>query len=215
MMKVFFNIHVGADLRVCPDAMEDTMYDPDRHYRHTFRLKDFNYSSNDMYFVTIVAQDRQCILGEISCGKLTLSHTGIMADKWINELPNKYPGILLDKYVVMPSHIHFVIIHVGADLCVCPDKEKEYIAPQLSQIIQWFKTMTTNEYIKGVKSGDYSPFDKRVWQRNYHEHIIKNYTELRAIQNYIKYNPIHWDNDKCNPQYGPYLAENTDDWANA
>ncbi len=73
----------------------------------------------------------------------------------------------------------------------------------LSQMIQWFKTMTTNEYIRGVKQLGWKPFNSRVWQRNYYEHIIRNETELDRITRYIESNPARWNDDKENPAHKP------------
>ena len=108
---------------------------------------------------------------------------------------------------------------VGADLCVCPDP---HIRPQsgarrdtvdgagahagahtgapLPRIVQWFKTMTTNEYIRGVKTLGWQPFPGRLWQRNYYEHIIRNNTSLNGIRQYIASNPAQWADDHENPE---------------
>jgi putative transposase len=113
---------------------------------------------------------------------------------------------------------------VGADLRVCPncaDKSSGAgifpvngggdVAPPLrpayemrpnaplSQMIQWFKTMTTNEYIRGVKQLGWKPFNGKLWQRNYYEHIIRNETELDRITRYIESNPARWMDDDENP----------------
>jgi REP element-mobilizing transposase RayT len=65
--------------------------------------------------------------------------------------------------------------------------------------MQWFKTMTTNEYINNVKNHNWPPFNKRLWQRNFYEHVIRNENELFKIQEYIKSNPLMWEKDKNNP----------------
>ena len=70
-------------------------------------------------------------------------------------------------------------------------------------MIQWFKTMTTNEYIRGVKQLGWKPFNGRVWQRNYYEHIIRNETELDRITRYIEANPTRWCDDRENPAHKP------------
>ncbi len=69
----------------------------------------------------------------------------------------------------------------------------------LQGIVQWFKTMTTNEYIQGVKQRGWPPFDRRLWQRNYYEHIIRNEEDREAIRHYILTNPLHWQSDRENP----------------
>ena len=73
-------------------------------------------------------------------------------------------------------------------------------APTLGDIMDWFKTMTTNEYIRGVKTLGWPPFDRRVWQRNYYEHIIRSEAELDRIRAYIANNPLKWALDMENPR---------------
>lgn len=91
---------------------------------------------------------------------------------------------------------------VEADLCVCPDTMGEHMVrgehtgSPLRKIIQWFKTMTTNEYIRRVKRDGWKPFDGKLWQRNYYEHIIRNEKELNQIREYILHNPLKWELDK-------------------
>ena len=77
----------------------------------------------------------------------------------------------------MHNHIHFILILDGSN-------------EPLSKIIQWFKSMTTNAYIKGVKSGEFLPFNKKLWQRNYYEHIIRDEKSLYEIRRYIQNNSI-------------------------
>ncbi|MGH2558284.1 MAG: transposase, partial [Thermomicrobiales bacterium] len=71
--------------------------------------------------------------------------------------------------------------------------------PSLSQIIQWFKSMTTNDYIRGVKVDGWPSFNKRLWQRNYHDHVIRNDRDLDRIRAYIEGNPARWPDDPENP----------------
>ncbi len=74
----------------------------------------------------------------------------------------------------------------------------EHIGSPLHRVIQWFKTMTTNEYIRGVKNLGWEPFDKNLWQRNYWEHIIRNENSYQNISNYIINNPSKWNEDVLN-----------------
>jgi len=110
---------------------------------------------------------------------------------------------------------------VGADLCVCPDTRGEHIGsplhkqqthclnsgnilkkqkPFLPRIIQWFKTMTTNEYIHMVKQNELPPFNKKLWQRGYYEHVIRNEDKLNSIREYVEINPLRWHLDGENPE---------------
>lgn len=150
------------------------------------------------------------------------NNAGKMIAKWWNELPNKFPSITADASIVMPNHFHGTIfIHdesVGADLHVGPGEHNDGLEmgehvgsplpgmprpdATLSQIVQWFKTMTTNEYIRGVKQTGWSPFPSRLWQRNYYEHIIRNQADYERIAGYIAANPSNWGKDEENPYRG-------------
>jgi REP element-mobilizing transposase RayT len=195
-------------------------YDPKIHHRRSIRLQGYDYSQLGAYFVTIVAQGRALLFGTIENGEMHLNDAGRMIVKWWNELPNKYPQIGLGAFVVMPNHFHGIIIintvpkPVGRDLRVSPLPEgatntgghagpPQPIPPQqpnapLSQMIQWFKTMTTNEYIRGVKELSWPRFDGKLWQRDYYEHIIRNADEANRIHLYIESNPSHWAEDEEN-----------------
>ena len=105
-----------------------------------------------------------------------------MIQSWLVELTHKFINIELDEFIIMPNHMHGIIVinNVGADLRVCPDinnddKDKgEHTGSPLHKIVQWFKTMTTNEYIRRIKLFDWHSFNGKLWQRNYYEHIIRN-----------------------------------------
>jgi REP element-mobilizing transposase RayT len=94
--------------------------------------------------------------------------------------------------------------NIRADLRVCPDTNNAYTNPikgehmgsPLHRVVQWFKTMTTNEYIRGVKTLGWQPFNGKLWQRNYYEHIIRNEQSYQNISNYIINNPAKWQDDK-------------------
>ena len=73
-------------------------------------------------------------------------------------------------------------------------------APTLGTVVQWFKTMTTNEYIRGVKQLGWTPFPGKLWQRNYYEHIVRSEKALTAIWQYIVDNPARWELDRYNPE---------------
>jgi len=118
---------------------------------------------------------------------MSLNQTGKMIVFWYNELENKFRGLRLIEMVIMPNHIHFIL-----------NKENENKEISLSTMIQWFKTMTTNAYIKGVKEGKFQAFDKKVWQRNYYEHIIRDESSYYKLIEYIKNNPKTWKEDSLN-----------------
>ena len=66
-------------------------------------------------------------------------------------------------------------------------------------MIAWFKSMTTNDYIRGVKTGGWRPFEHRLWQRTYYEHIVRGESDLESVRNYIMANPDKWPSDPENP----------------
>ncbi len=193
--------------------------------RNSYRLEDYDYSQEGCYFVTICAQARQCLFGEIIQGEMVLSEAGKMAARWWNETENKFPHLVLDEFVLMPNHIHSIVAIVGADLCVRPQREERlsdeyplgelqrqeknhqggHTGPPLQEIIQWFKTMTTNEYINEVKSGRFPLFKKRIWQRSFYDHVICNDDDLNSIREYIRNNPLQWALDEENPANQAHL----------
>ena len=192
----------------------------ENQHRRSLRLRGYDYSQAGGYYLTIVTQGRECLFGEIVGNDMVLNEAGKMVAKWWNELPGKFPSVTADACVVMPNHFHGVVfIHdttVGADLRVGPGdmgnqnvmgKGAHIGAPlqpmprpdaPLSQIVQWFKTMTTNEYIRGVKGMNWQPFIGKLWQRNYYEHIIRNEEDYERIFNYIVTNPVNWGEDEEN-----------------
>ena len=127
---------------------------------------------------------------------------------WWDKLPSKFQNIQIDQFVIMPNHIHGIIFimnePVGADPCVCPEKGEHTGSPlhkpTLGRIVQWFKTMTTNEYLRIIKQGLIEPIEGKLWQRNYYEHIIRNETDLNNIRQYIIDNPANWEEDENNPK---------------
>ena len=191
------------------------------HNRQSIRLPNYDYSENGAYFVTICTQDRAVLFGEIEDGEMRCNEAGDMVAKWWQELENKFPHIALDTWIVMPDHFHGIIVIQATVGAVCPIRDADsgkhiglplrgseieilgdhvgsplwesVTMPSLSMIIQWFKTMTTNEYIRGVKTDIYPPFNKRFWQRNFYEHIIRDGVAFQKIQEYIINNPKNWE----------------------
>ena len=187
---------------------------PHIHHRRSIRLPRYDYSQRGAYFVTVCTQKRFCLFGDVVDGKMALNDAGRMVKKWYFGLEDKFPDILCDEYVIMPNHFHAIIITVGADLRVCLDERGEpdvmgehhkmgephnmgeHKGSPLHRVVQWFKTMTTNEYIRGVKQNGWQPFPGKLWQRNYYEHIIRNENELNRIREYIINNPLKWATDE-------------------
>jgi hypothetical protein len=101
-------------------------YNPEIHHRRSVRLKGYDYSQEGAYFVTICAQNRECIFKTVENGEMILNEAGEMIKKWWLELQNKFINFGLNQFIIMPNHFHGIIViqnkynPVGADLCVCP-----------------------------------------------------------------------------------------------
>jgi putative transposase len=120
-----------------------------------------------------------------------------------NEMSAFYPGVGTDEFVVMPNHVHGIVILVGAAPRGRPESgQPQGVAPTLSlpDVVHRFKTMTTKRYADGVKQLGCPPFPGRLWQRNYHEHIVRNEESLNRIRAYIANNPLQWELDRENPK---------------
>ena len=154
--------------------------------RKKLRLENYDYSQCNAYFVTVCTHNRQQLFGTIMPSPVGATLRGRpnnpdkMIEKWINELENKFEKIYIDCFCIMPDHLHMiVVIECGSSYA-------------LNDILLWLKTMTTNEYINGVKNGLFSPFENKVWQRSYYDHIIRNEQDLDEKRDYILTNPIRW-----------------------
>ena len=190
-------------------------HDPDKHHRQSIRLKGYDYSQAGAYFVTICTQDRECLLGDIVDGEMRLNDVGQMVQDVWNDLPARYPDVETDGFVVMPNHVHGIIVIVGAPLVgalplvgahfpgtMNHDTEKRAgtrPAPTLGDAVGAFKSIATHQYTDGVKQKNWPSFNGRLWQRNYYEHIIRSEEEMNRIREYIINNPLKWEYDENNP----------------
>ena len=215
--------------------------------------------------MNIVLQNRLCLFGEIIGMEMQLNQAGEMVSEVWEALPNRFPAIAIDTFVVMPNHLHGIIIinqhpvpvgaglvpaqnvgassPVGAGLvpaqdvgasspvgaclvpaqnvpaqnvdasspvgaCLVPAQnvpaqnvpaQSADTPPALGDVIGAYKSLTTVEYTRGVKTMKWTPFHRRLWQRNYYEHIIRNDDSLNHIRQYIINNPGQWAFDRENP----------------
>ena len=184
-------------------------YDPTKHHRRSIRLKGYDYHNAGAYFVTICTKNRECVLDDLIV-------KSILLDVW-NALPQWFPTIELDEFVVMPNHIHFVVWivdgNVGIPLAGILDLEKRdgveplpyrlpvaqkiNNRPALGDVVGAFKSLVFTVYYDYIQSNHLSRRAK-FWQINYYEHIVRNDRELNAIRRYINDNPIHWKSDRDN-----------------
>ena len=149
--------------------------------RKPTRLKDFDYSQSGYYFVTICTKNKEKILcdivGEGLCAlpSAALSPIGEIVDKSIKYIDKIYNGVSVDKYVIMPNHIHLII--------KIERKTGGHRGPPLQSIIGNFKSFTTHKY------------SDTLWQRSFHDHIIRDEKDYLKIWNYIDANPAKWEED--------------------
>ncbi len=170
-------------------------YNPEIHHRRSIRLRDYDYSKEGAYFITVCIKNRECVLGKIENGKMTLDEYGMIVEKeWLRTETMCF-NILMANYIVMPNHFHGIII-INADCRggVTPPLRKY----TLGQIVAYFKYQTVKQ-INQIRKTPGIP----VWQRNYYEHIIRNKKELDNIRRYIEANPVLWEYDMENPNCLP------------
>jgi len=154
------------------------------------------------YFVTICAKNQKPIFGNILSDKMELSDIGKIINQFWIEIPSHFSNVHLDEYIIMPNHLHGIImIDINCRGGVTPPyiEGRETLPLQqkrpLEHVIGYFKYQST-KYINRIRK---SP-GIAIWQRNYYEHIIRNEDELNKIREYILYNPLQWKFDRENPE---------------
>jgi putative transposase len=166
--------------------------------RKSPRLSGYDYSQDGAYFVTAAVQGRLYLFGEVIEGEMRLNPAGQMIGRWWRELERKFSLLKIDEYhVVMPNHFHGIVFVPEQSV---PIAEGGHVGPPLQKIVQWFKTMTTNEYIHGVKELGWPRFQGSLWQRSFYDHVIRDEASLNRIREYIATNPRRWDLDRENPR---------------
>jgi len=193
--------------------------DSERH-RRSIRLREYDYTLAGGYFITICTHQRQPLFGTITDGVVTLSRAGeIVRQCWL-DLPRSFPFVELDAFVVMPNHMHGVIVlitdhnrgngegeafplNLGCETQAItgnasPLRPQLHLAcgtrsGSLPAIIQNYKSDSTRKVNKHNKTPG-SP----LWQRNYYEYVIRNHYSLDEIRDYIEANPSTWLRDEYN-----------------
>jgi REP element-mobilizing transposase RayT len=164
--------------------------------RRSIRLKDYDYTQPGAYYVTICVNNRKCIFGDIQDGQMVLNEAGKIVEFTWKDLTQHNANIELDEFIVMPNHVHGIIIIVGAGSKPALIQERAGHGPAptahgLPEIIRQFKTFSAKRVNQiHQRSGVH------LWQRNYYEHIIRNETDLDKIREYVKSNPLTWEKDE-------------------
>lgn len=150
--------------------------------RKNNRITHYDYSTNGAYFITICTENRQCLLshtvgatiGRPSSVKLTAS--GKIVEDAIQQIPRHYATVCVDKYVIMPNHVHLLLsINRGFG--------RPMVAPTISTVVQQMKGYATKK------------IGKQIWQKSFHDHVIRNQWDYDRIWEYIDTNPAKWELD--------------------
>jgi REP element-mobilizing transposase RayT len=169
-------------------------YSPECHHRQSIRLKHYDYSQPGAYFVTLCVQNRECLFGDVADGEMRLNGAGrLVSDSWA-WLATQYDHVELDEYVIMPNHMHGVLIITDGCRGGSRTAPTEGTRKPVGRLIGAFKTVSTKR-INQLRGTPGVP----VWQRNYYEHIIRNAESLNRISEYIVNNPGQWELDRENP----------------
>jgi len=195
-------------------------FDPQRHHRRSIRLPGYDYRQAGAYFVTICTRERELLFGRMANEEVILNEYGQIAESCWRETPNHFPHTDLDTYVIMPNHIHGIIVitdaigrgeaspgdplptnriaTAGNDSA--PTGITRDASPlhgpspgSLGAIVGNFKSVTARR-INRLRHTPGAP----VWQRNYYEHIVRTEEALQAIRQYIVDNPLRWALDTYN-----------------
>ncbi len=195
-------------------------FDPQKHNRHSFRLKGYDYAQPGAYFITLVTYHRDELFGKIDNGEMQLSNLGqIVCAEWSHSNNIRKEIIIYDdEFVIMPNHLHGIVWIVGAERVrrtLQPDgvrlqsiEEGASLAPL--QAPPRRKPRSLSSFVAGFKSAVTSRADRElnmsgIWQRNYYDHIIRDDQELKTIWDYIDTNPQKWQEDQLRPPLTPAL----------
>ncbi len=179
----------------------------------SLRIRGYDYRLPGAYFVTICAHRRKCMFGDVVRGEMQLNAAGCVVQAAWFDLPRQYPGVACDVFVVMPNHVHGVLVFaagetIASELALSrhiaeatqPDRNLR-IAPTLGDVVRGFKARVA----RAIQRSSQTP-GAPVWQRNYHEHVIRDEHALNRIRQYIDDNPRNWDADSEHPLASPHLG---------
>jgi REP-associated tyrosine transposase len=184
-------------------------FDPQKHHRRSIRLPNYDYSQSGAYYITIVTWHRKCLFGDVVDREMVFSKFGLVAKQQWENLPNRFPNITLGAFVIMPNHMHGIIVIMAGrgtagDLnnhddelsrrAPTHEKYQKPVKGSIPTIVRSYKSSVS--YRINLMRGTQ---DIPVWQRNYYEHIIRNERDLQNKTDYIEANPILWADDDENP----------------
>jgi REP element-mobilizing transposase RayT len=159
----------------------------DRPARRHARLPGWDYRSPGPYAITLCTQHREWFFGDITDDRVVHNPAGKMIVAVWCEMTAEFPRVTLDAFVLMPNHLH-AIVHLS--------REGPIGNPTLGDVVQRFKSITTARYSAGVHDLGWAPYDRRLWQWDYYEHIVRGSADLDRCRRYIAANPANWDTDR-------------------
>ena len=169
--------------------------------RHSIRLRRHDYSQSGYYFFTFCVVDHKSILGPVIDYKVECNRAGDAAWSAWRELPLRFPSVKCDSFVVMPNHVHGILLlrpPAAAGAASSAPTKTVTNAPTLGLILRTFKSLSAAAVNRALNRRGQS-----VWQRNYYEHIVRSGKDLDAVRLYIAQNPMQWLNDRENPEARP------------
>ena len=156
-----------------------------QYRRNSLRYPGYDYSQSGSVFVTICTHNRQCLFGTVSHGAVSLSPAGERVATTWNQLAQRFPDIIMDESIVMPDHLHGIIM-TGAN----PDVTG---ANTVGFVINSFKNSITAAWRKSVALHGWPQYKGHLWHPDYYDRIIRNEPELSAVREYIAANPARWE----------------------
>ncbi|MBI2059373.1 MAG: transposase [Nitrospirae bacterium] len=182
-----------------------------KYGRRSVRLQGYDYAQSGAYFVTMCAQGRECLFGDVVDGDIVLNDAGRITERCWLAIPAHFPHVQLDVFVVMPNHLHGVLLIYDIPAASAVSVGAKNISPLQSDKSAGQRprgtSKTIGSVIRGFKIGVTKWFRQNtsihmVWQRNYYEHVVRNDDELNRIREYIVNNPAQWEMDLENPAAG-------------
>ena len=168
------------------------MFDPNIHRRRQVRLNGYDYSNGGAYFVTICTHEKRNVFSRVLDGTLQLHPYGRIADECWQQIPEHYPHVALDEWIIMPNHLHGILILTTDSNNIAPASFGKTQIGTVSAIINNFKGAVTRAINTSRVEQNLSAVI--VWQSRFYDRIIRNEKELNATRNYIIENPSRWQN---------------------
>ncbi len=177
--------------------------------RRSVRMRTYDYATAGIYFVTVCTHGKRCVLGRVTNDRVVLSRIGAIVDECWRAIPEHFAGVELHEFVVMPNHLHGLIILPEAPRAqhAVPLRNKDVLAPErsfgamrpgeLSAIVRSFKSACTKRVNRLRRTSG-----RTLWQRGYYEHVVRDADDLEQLQRYIIENPLSWVLNRENPLRG-------------